>query len=73
MQIRERANRRALIRTKYDPAKKRGVAKCIGSVAKLLVKVPEHLVTLLIEDEQEQPEKLLRETSYERERVGRDH
>jgi len=73
MQIRERANRWALIRTKYDPAKKRGVAKCIGSVAKSLGRVPEDLVTLLTEDEREQLEKLLRKTSYERGRAERDH
>lgn len=60
MQIRERKTTYALIRTVYDPQRKRGVAKCLGTVPKSASQVPPQLAALLTPAELAQLERLLR-------------
>jgi hypothetical protein len=72
VQIRERAHTLALIRTKYDKTKKRGVATCVGSVSKYQVKLTDEMMAILTDEEREVLEKRLRKTMYERDRVKRE-
>lgn len=60
MQIRERKTTCALIRTVYDPQRRRGVAKCLGTVSKAASQVPPELAALLTPTELAQIERLLR-------------
>ena len=73
MQIRERKTTWALIRTRYDASKKRGVAKCIGTVSRSADALPEGLAAKLTEDERVQIEKKIREGRAERDVARRDH
>jgi len=60
MQIRERKSTYALIRNVYDPQRKRGVARCLGTVPKVASEVPPELAAALTPAELAQIERLLR-------------
>jgi hypothetical protein len=59
MQIRERATTWAFIRTTYDPGKKRGVARCLGTLSKSADRLPEALAIVMSDREREQAQSLL--------------
>lgn len=73
MQIRERATTWAFIRTTYDPGKKRGVARCLGTLSKSAERLPQALATLMTDKEQAQAEELLRHVRVARDAERRAH
>ena len=73
MQIRTRTNTWALIRTQYDKTRKRGVARCLGTVSKAADHLPEELSAMLTAQEREQIESLLRQARSQRDMDRRQH
>lgn len=72
MQIRERSTTWALIRTTYDKTRKRGVAKCLGTIPKRMAVLSPELAQELREDERIQIEKVLRDARFRRELEKRE-
>lgn len=73
MQIRERRNSWALIRTVYDKTRKRGVAKCLGTVSKTANCLPEGLQGTLTEQEFSQFEGVFKLARAKRDMARREH
>ena len=73
MQIRERATTWALIRTKYDKSRKRGVARCLGTISKATAVASQELAAVLSEGERLQVERMLRDFRARRESSKREH
>ena len=73
MQIRVRKTTWALIRTRYDSTRKRGVAHCLGTVSMSADRVPEALASMLTPPEREHIEVLLRRARGQRDAERRQH
>lgn len=73
MQIRERKTTWALIRTRYDKTRKRGVSQCLGTVSKSVDHLPETLSALLSVPERQQIEALIWKARVQRETARRQH
>lgn len=73
MQIRERKTTWAFIRTTYDKTKKRGVARCIGTLPKGADALPRALAEAMTEKERQQAETLLRQVRSARDAERQAH
>lgn len=67
MQIRERRTTWAFIRTTYDPQRKRGVSRSLGTLSKTADVLPRELAEAMTDKERQQAESLVRQA-----RAGRD-
>lgn len=61
MQIRERRTTWAFIRTTYDPQRKRGVSRSLGTLSKTADVLPRELAEAMTDKERQQAESLVRQ------------